>query len=201
MAYYADLTHYNYHHYCEKELNVGWLQKDQPFPIGEVSTEFLEKLKWFNEKPFPLFYLGHHQCEFCEDIEATSSCELRIVGSDGTVYATPSLIIHYIEKHNYLPPQQFIDAVLNGPRPGQDMYTDIIYKLTPPLWETRRPDPNDDDYEENIKKIMIDKISSEVDSKILDELLNTDDNLKKFIENYNQVMPSVYGMKNKKKKS
>jgi hypothetical protein len=30
---------------------------------------------------------------------------------DGTVFAAPTLIIHYIAAHGYLPPEQFIAAL------------------------------------------------------------------------------------------
>jgi hypothetical protein len=201
MAFYEDLSPYNYTHYCEKELNIGWLQKDKDFPVGDTPEGFLERLKWFAEKPFPMFHAGHHLCEFCEDKNANSSCELRIVGADDTVYACPILIIHYIEVHKYLPPQQFIDAVMNGPRPGQDKYTDAVYKSVVPFWEQRRPDPNDEDFEDKMRELMTRNLSEEVDSKLINDLLNQYPDFKKFVESYGKVMPAVYGMKNKNEKS
>jgi hypothetical protein len=38
--------------------------------------------------------------------------EIRVIGSAGKVYASPVMIYHYMSEHNYLPPQEFIDAVL-----------------------------------------------------------------------------------------
>lgn len=38
--------------------------------------------------------------------------EIRVTGADGTVYATPDMIIHYVERHQYKPPDQFIAAVM-----------------------------------------------------------------------------------------
>jgi hypothetical protein len=38
--------------------------------------------------------------------------EIRVTGADDTVYAAPDMIIHYVERHQYKPPEQFIAAVL-----------------------------------------------------------------------------------------
>ncbi len=202
MAYYEELTPYNYSHYCTKELNVGWLQKGQPFPVGKTPDGFIERLKLFCEKPYPLFYAGHHPCDFCDDKKATSSCEIRVVGEYGIVYASPILLLHYIESHGYLPPKKFIDAVMKGPEPGSDEYQNAVYKDTLPFWERRRPDANDDDYEEKMRAFMIDNLSKEVDSRIISEVLEKNKDFQKFIRAYNSVMPSVYAVnldkKNKK---
>lgn len=201
MAYYEDLTPYNYSHYCTKELNVGWLQKGQPFTIGKVPEGFLEKLQTYLTSDFTVFhYMGDHDCEFCNKRES-ASCEIRTVSIDGTVYAAPELIKHYIESHGYLPPQEFIDSVMNGINPGSKEYSDIINKL-PENWEKRRPDINDKDYEEKMIECMVDNLSKEVDSKIISEILEENKDFKKFIQAYNSIMPSVYAVnletKNKK---
>jgi hypothetical protein len=40
------------------------------------------------------------------------SAEIRVVGNNGRVYASPMMLVHYVEAHGYLPPQEFIDAVM-----------------------------------------------------------------------------------------
>ncbi len=35
-----------------------------------------------------------------------------VVGEDGTHYAAPQLIHHYVKEHHYKPPQGFKDAVM-----------------------------------------------------------------------------------------
>jgi hypothetical protein len=40
------------------------------------------------------------------------SDEIWVPGENGRIYAAPSLIVHYVEEHNYLPPPPFIEAVL-----------------------------------------------------------------------------------------
>ena len=39
--------------------------------------------------------------------------EIWIPGPNEMVYATPALIIHYIEKHEYCPPEEFIEAAMS----------------------------------------------------------------------------------------
>lgn len=206
MSYYEDLTPYNYHHYSEKELNVGWLDKDFPFEKGELPAGFLERLKKFAEHN--VFQTkGFQFCHFCKEQVvdgkikcATSSSELRVIGKDGVVYASPQMIVHYIEEHNYLPPQQFIYAVMNGPLPGTEEY-DSVFKRLPESWERRRPDVNDEDYEEKMKKIMVQNLSESIDHKIIQDLLSQNSDFQKFVEAYNKIMPSVYSVGMKKSKS
>ena len=38
--------------------------------------------------------------------------EFHVQAKDGTIYSAPTLILHYIDEHNYLPPEGFIDALL-----------------------------------------------------------------------------------------
>lgn len=198
MAFYEDLSPYNYTHYCEQELNVGWLEKGQPFPIGDVPEEFLNKLELYTQRNFLIFKTkGMHRCEFCSENHGSSN-EIRVISDSGIAYAAPTLILHYIAEHKYLPPQEFVDAVLTGPIPGSEEY-DIILKNLPSKWERRKPDLNDEDYEENLKQYMINQISENVDKKIVEDLLGESEDFKKFVEAYNKVMPAIYLSGNKKK--
>ncbi len=45
-----------------------------------------------------------------------------MVGQDGTVYAAPDLIYHYVVAHHYRPPDEFIQAVMETPLPGSQEY-------------------------------------------------------------------------------
>lgn len=193
MAYYEDLSPYNYSHHSKKEFNVGWLQKGQPFPIGEVTAGFIDRLNLYLNSDFTLFhYMGDHDCEFCDKYES-ASCEIRVVSADGKIYAAPELIKHYILDHSYLPPQEFIDAVMTGPIPGSPEYDNVIKRL-PESWEKRQPDVNDEDYEEKLRTLMIDNMSKEIDSQLIKNVLEKNSDFKKFIEAYNQVMPAVYAV-------
>jgi len=135
--YYPDLTPYDYGTTeYEDALNIGWLEKGHEFPTGDFPEKFwvvkkLESMEIKNK------YRGWHGCEFCyPDDEYTPNRfnpeVIRnpnfvppqreyhngngeyIVQGNGKTYAAPTLIIHYITAHNYIPPQEFIDAVINN---------------------------------------------------------------------------------------
>ena len=52
--------------------------------------------------------------------------EIRVFGQDGTIYAAPDLIYHYVIDHQYRPPDVFIDTLLQGPQPGTDVYQALL---------------------------------------------------------------------------
>jgi hypothetical protein len=44
------------------------------------------------------------------------AAEIHVDGDDGSAYAAPSLIVHYVREHGYRPPRQFRAAVLQCAR-------------------------------------------------------------------------------------
>jgi hypothetical protein len=102
-------------------LNIGWLDPAYDFVEGEVSVEFIEQLKRYWQKP-TIIFRSLDTCEFCshgwparsrENSDITAG-EVWVWGNNGVVYVTPTLIYHYIVDHSYLPPAEFIEAVLQG---------------------------------------------------------------------------------------
>ena len=69
---------------------------------------------------------GIHWCDLClesdEDPDEThpvngtaltlGSAEVRVLTPEGVWLAAPDLVYHYVARHNYLPPEPFIEAVL-----------------------------------------------------------------------------------------
>ena len=98
----------------EGPLNIGWLGKGQEFKIGKTPWLFRRKLRKIAENPIHHGMDGVHTCDFCERREkaAAGHGEIRVDGEGSITYVAPTLVVHYVEKHKYLPPQQFIDAVL-----------------------------------------------------------------------------------------
>jgi hypothetical protein len=45
------------------------------------------------------------------------------------VYAAPNLIYHYIEVHHYKPPDEFLNALREGPRPPDRKYFKRLEEL------------------------------------------------------------------------
>lgn len=129
MAFFHDGSPYSYGgtEPNSKVLNVGWLGEGQPFERGPVSYPFFRTLRRLVESPINL-YRGTHVCEFCQpphDIIALDwryefvwaqpregNGEIRVAGLNRFIYVAPVLIVHYIAEHQYQPPEESIDAVL-----------------------------------------------------------------------------------------
>lgn len=105
-------------------LTVGWLTQKHPFAMGKVPGKFLARLVLHSQPQLRVFAVPTPQrCRLCGELVMLSdgdrlgSAELRIIG-ETEIYAVPDLIYHYVTAHNYLPPDEFIDAVLHGADPG-----------------------------------------------------------------------------------
>ncbi|MGJ4996042.1 hypothetical protein ACQR0Z_16565 [Bradyrhizobium sp. HKCCYLS3077] len=126
--YFPDLTPYTYGGELEpKVLNIGWLSATHPFTTGPRDDQLTDALRQLRGSPVNL-YRGYHCCEFCDPppllagpngmpiVEAPPEIlgngEIRITGPDGTRYAAPVLILHYVTAHGYRPPQPFIEAAI-----------------------------------------------------------------------------------------
>jgi hypothetical protein len=127
--YSEDLKPYQRHLPFEipEVLTVGWLEPEHDYPRGTVSTQIVEKIKGIivektTADPIVNQMRVAHRCNFCkaepEDISFPKSpfmgsTEIWIPGKKGKIYAAPNMIYHYIKDHNYLPPQEFLDAVMD----------------------------------------------------------------------------------------
>lgn len=106
---------------------ISW-QADQ-FPIVRGTTEasFLSSLSghlsYFYKHLIPGYY---QKCHHCDDEDAFAYDVLIIPSQDGIVYFVSSLIDHYIECHQYLPPHQFRDAVLSCPSQFSQRYFELL---------------------------------------------------------------------------
>ena len=58
-------------------------------------------------------FLGYHECDFCDYVNVELGATTIMIAYKEKVYICPALIIHYMEKHNYCPPDEFVEAVLN----------------------------------------------------------------------------------------
>ena len=127
--FFADLTPYQYGYAMPRSniLNVGWLARGHAFPTGGVPHNFVSALRRLLASRENL-YRGYHTCEFCPDPpvivdstgrrvssppgETMGNGEIRVAGSRGTIYVAPALVAHYVQVHNYLPPEGFVRAVM-----------------------------------------------------------------------------------------
>ena len=150
MSYFPDLSTYGYGRRHRGMLHIGWLDDLHYFPRGEVGEEVVAKLKWLAKRPVNSLF-GFHVCQICcppslknnpskeylkalDNPRCRGNGEIRITLNDVT-YAAPVLLVHYIEDHGYLPPEEFLQAVVHGvailpgdlypaPRPGRKVEKD-----------------------------------------------------------------------------
>jgi hypothetical protein len=109
---------------------VGWLDGAHPYAQGSIDQFFLDRLWMFvelNAHTYGLFNWGArggvHTCELCEN--HIGAGQIGVLGED-VLYIAPTMITHYVEKHRYSPPAEFIDAVMQSPLPGTKAYTNLI---------------------------------------------------------------------------
>jgi hypothetical protein len=117
--YYPDLSPYVYLGSERNTFNVGWLDNAHPYPTGEVPELFVKRLftcLTITVKPT----LGAHRCDLCNG-ESWGE-EIRVFGQGEIVYAAPTMIYHYVVDHHYRPPEEFIQAVLDGPLADTEEY-------------------------------------------------------------------------------
>ena len=114
----------------ERQVAVGWLHPDHEFPTGPTPPAFLASLKrlaacWgdsIEALNWPAAG-GFHTCEFCERSHASGTFG---VPAGDKIFWVPEMIAHYVEKHAYLPPEEFIAAVLACPSPGTRAYPEAV---------------------------------------------------------------------------
>jgi hypothetical protein len=108
---------------------VGWLSSSKYFPRGEVPADFLARLREFyrlsghsyKALQFRIF-AGKHTCDFCEKVDCSRDFG---VATETELFVAPGMIVHYIESHGYLPPSEFISAVLVAPLPDTEVYANL----------------------------------------------------------------------------
>jgi hypothetical protein len=123
--YIADLSPYTYWSPgagLPGVIAVGWLSVEHSFPTGSVSESVVDKLSFLAGNRMCAVARGFHVCDLCKcgplDLEYLGKrtklgmSEIWIPDAKRDwIHAAPSLIIHYISQHQYLPPAEFIDAV------------------------------------------------------------------------------------------
>ena len=139
MAYFPDLSPYTYTTDAadtrtdQPMVNVGWLAGDQPFATGEAPEGLLDALVRLARRPRNRMR-GIHLCDICERPGAdefraryldfmsfqhgatqvtVGNGEIRVAGAH-VWYAAPTLILHYVAVHRYVPPAEFVTSVFGG---------------------------------------------------------------------------------------
>lgn len=118
---FSSITYAPYIHGDKSVLSIGWLGNAVP-TNAMVSDEVMSILRHYADKHSASDgELGRHTCEICESMGAYDRKELAKNGSfhgeiwieiDNVRYVLPQAIFHYIEEHNYSPPQRFLGMLL-----------------------------------------------------------------------------------------
>jgi hypothetical protein len=117
MPYLPDLSPFTHSHKpkCGEfdVLSVGWLDGEHEYTKGEIDPEHWTKIKTILETSEPVnLTRGEHVCELCG--QASGSGEYHAYNPrTGRIYIAPSLILHYIQTHQYVPPAEFVEGVLH----------------------------------------------------------------------------------------
>ncbi len=124
---------------------VGWLEREHDYSRGDVPREVMRALVPLLVDPWqPAVCAGVHRCSFCrftggpgtlrfESTTVAIGSSTLFVPGDGLVYAAPSLLVHYIDAHEYAPPTEFQQAVLNCPPMRSMAYLRAIRERAPRL--------------------------------------------------------------------
>jgi hypothetical protein len=126
MTWFPDMGHKSMVAVGDHIRAVGWLHPDHPFPQGQVSAEFIARLRKFvqsgcrcADELYWGVFMGFHTCEFCQKARG-----LRNLGvpAGQVLFVAPEMVVHYVEQHRYAPPAEFVSAVLVSPLPGTPEY-------------------------------------------------------------------------------
>jgi hypothetical protein len=108
---------------------VGWLHPDHPFPSRALPPEVVERISEFSQLWFESvdalglpITMGYHTCEFCGVAEGSG---MFAVPAHDRIFHCPEMIAHYVEHHQYGPPEAFIKAIMKCPLPGTPAYAEL----------------------------------------------------------------------------
>jgi hypothetical protein len=142
MAYFQDLSEYEYARSAFSRPGtkaVGWLALGHKFDTSRPTDDLLDLL-WLYCSISVAQTRGGHLCEFCPSAVPhyterngkslfLGTSEIRVFSKGDVTYAAPTLIYHYVAAHHYKPPDEFLRALNEGPRPPSREYFERLEKL------------------------------------------------------------------------
>lgn len=100
-------------------FSFGWLENEIPdenkgWPDTKLRQKVLEQIH--NHKDdIVIFHFGMHECSICPSKNGMGEWNgSYIITFNNISFRCPTAIIHYIETHDYRPPDDAIEAILNG---------------------------------------------------------------------------------------
>lgn len=141
MSYFADLSPCTYSSgpYDAASwrcpfLAIGWLEHPNEFPKGGQLVESVRDriafLRFaFEEVYAGIIFRGLHTCSWCfsQGVDEWGAMlrdsEINLFIPDtARVFIAPGRIDHYVEEHGYLPPNEFLEALMRCPDPRTGQY-------------------------------------------------------------------------------
>lgn len=116
-------------------LAVGWLSKDHSFTKGPVEAGIIPRVRFLG----PDAPRSAQVCELCNSEPVPVTSPALFVPGDGVMYVAPALLRHYVRKHGYQPPSEFLEALKKYP--ALDLRSDFIdaYRAEQPPEDLGRP--------------------------------------------------------------
>ena len=108
-------------------MAIGWLAGEKAYTKDNVPLDVFSSLAKLLVDPWqPVATAGRHACPFCRftggpakldfgDHAISCGTNNVFVPGDDCVYVAPSMILHYVDAHEYCPPEVFQKAVLACP--------------------------------------------------------------------------------------
>lgn len=122
-----DLTKYMYQHF-EDAFNIGWNNNKESVSPTKVNSTFFEKLRIHCERPLNKELNGKYREIVINGEKFVKGFgEIRILDlQKGIRYAAPNIILDDIEDGLYIPNENFVEAVLVSPKPGDIEYEEFL---------------------------------------------------------------------------
>src|SRR5438874_9017018 len=95
--YYADNSHETQIAEGPGIRAIGWLDNEHPFSVGPTTAEFRDRLR-----------------------------AIGVPGED-CLFVAPEMVAHYVDAHQYRPPEEFVEAVLECPDLGTPAYAAAVH--------------------------------------------------------------------------
>ena len=131
MDYFKDLSYYSRFHF-ENAQNIGFGQMEQNTDTAGIPQSFMPRLLKYLKYPVNSVRGGACRTAMIDHQQYTLGfSEIRVLDRAGNVYAAPDEIVADIAQGTYLPPVQFIDAVMNGVDPDSEAYRTYLTRYKP----------------------------------------------------------------------
>jgi hypothetical protein len=131
-------------------IAVGYLAQGDSFSRGPIGEVFVGALLDLLLDPWqPSVTAGFHRCEFCRISGGPQRLQYAgrsiplgasnlYVPHEGKIFVSPSLIAHYVDAHEYAPPEVFQEAVVRCPPMRSIEYLRAIVSNGPPGFARRQ---------------------------------------------------------------